>query len=194
MWRLSKKKTDTTFEFAIVIARCKRFLRKFTSKSRNNRSEKKITKDETNGRSRELCTVTWKHPLRKIEQRSRYFGRIISCQKQTSPDFINYATFVTKEISKWRQQEIEIAGNRMTGNLMPISYDISTFHFLEVSLLMCVQKGLKYIRLKCVSNNDISTFHFSFSGSYVYLFICSKVSNILYLNTCQTRNKVPNYS
>ena len=84
----------------------------------------------------------------------------------------------------------------MTENLMRylMSYDISTFHFPKVSLLMCVQKGLKYIRLKCVSNNDISTFHFSFSGSYVYLFIYRKVSNILYLNTCQTWNNIPNYS
>ena len=40
---VKKNQTDTTFEFAIVIARCKRSLRKFTSKSRNNRSEKKIT-------------------------------------------------------------------------------------------------------------------------------------------------------
>ena len=37
--------------------------------------------DETNGRSRELWTVAWKYPLRKIEQRSRYFERIMSCLK-----------------------------------------------------------------------------------------------------------------
>ena len=104
MWRLSKKtKLTQPLNSLSSSLDVNDPLENLRLNPRNNRSEKKSpihSEDETNGRSRELWTVTWKHPLRKIEQRSRYFARIMSCLKQASPDFIYYATFVTKEISK----------------------------------------------------------------------------------------------